>query len=164
MQFFDRRLPAGFWDRVIPEPNTGCWLWTAGTNLKGYGRFHVGYGRFHVGDGRMASAHRLAYEVLASPIPEAHQIDHLCKTPACCNPAHLEAVTSLENWRRGNAPSAVSVREGRCTKGHEYTPENTLLRVEHGQLKQRVCRTCRAADRVLEHAKRRRMRAERRAS
>jgi hypothetical protein len=24
----DERLPQRFWDKTIPEPNSGCWLWT----------------------------------------------------------------------------------------------------------------------------------------
>jgi hypothetical protein len=35
----DERLPERFWKYVYPEPNTGCWLWGAGTNGDGYARF-----------------------------------------------------------------------------------------------------------------------------
>jgi hypothetical protein len=29
MNFGDPRLPDRFWVKVIPEPNSGCWLWFA---------------------------------------------------------------------------------------------------------------------------------------
>ncbi|MGL4650278.1 MAG: HNH endonuclease [Caldilineaceae bacterium] len=28
------------------------------------------------------------------------QVDHLCATPSCCNPDHLDLVTPSENSRR----------------------------------------------------------------
>jgi hypothetical protein len=55
-------------------------------------------------------AHRFAYELLVGPIPEGLVIDHLCRNRRCVNPAHLEPVTAEENWRRGDAPSAISTR------------------------------------------------------
>ncbi len=31
-----------FWLYVIPEPLSGCWLWSGAANVHGYGRIHVG--------------------------------------------------------------------------------------------------------------------------
>jgi len=35
-------LAERFAGKFAPEPNTGCWLWTASVNRKGYGRIGVG--------------------------------------------------------------------------------------------------------------------------
>jgi hypothetical protein len=83
----------------------------------------------------MCLAHRVSYELFKGPIPDGLQIDHLCRTTACVNPAHLEAVTQLENARRASAEIT------HCKNGHEYTLETTY-RDRHGW---RSCRVCSAA-------------------
>lgn len=115
------RLEAG----TVADPNTGCRLW-AGAN-----RPPSGYGVLMV-DGTMKYAHRVAYELSKGPIPDGLQVDHLCRTPACVNPAHLEAVTQTENRRR-----CVNVQRTSCRHGHEMTPENTAI--VSGR---RLCRQC----------------------
>jgi hypothetical protein len=65
-------------------------------------------------------------------------------------------VTHRENVLRGNAPSAISVRTNRCQRGHEFTPENTILRNRNGKTK-RDCRECtRARDRARNKTEKRR--------
>lgn len=81
-----------FWMRVDKADAEGCWLWTGAVVGDGYGRFsHDLY------------AHRYAYELLVGPIPDGLHIDHLCRTPLCVNPAHMEPVTAAENNRRRSA-------------------------------------------------------------
>lgn len=46
-------------------------------------------------------AHVVAYELWFGPVPAGLELDHLCRNVACCNPAHLEAVTRSVNIRRG---------------------------------------------------------------
>ncbi len=99
--------------RSIPEPNTGCWLW------EGYGK----YGLIRV-NGKHVLAHRAAYEAFIGPIPDGMHIDHLCRTPSCVNPAHLEPVTQRENVQRGTYGRDLRTH---CTRGHELTDENTYI-------------------------------------
>lgn len=56
-----------------------CLLWTGSLNNKGYGKIGDRY------------AHRVTYELARGPIPAGLELDHLCRTPACVNPDHLEA-------------------------------------------------------------------------
>jgi hypothetical protein len=120
-----------FWAKV--NRSGDCWLWTAATTSAGYGQFRV--------DGRWGMAHRFAYELLVGPIPQDLQIDHLCRTPLCVNPAHLEPVTQQENLRRG-----IGGPRTHCPAGHPYDETNTYVYPVTGG---RYCRACgRAAHRA----------------
>lgn len=104
--------------RYITVASTGCWVWR-GTSKRGYGQITVGR--------RQLRAHRYAYELLIGPIPESLQIDHLCSTPACVNPTHMEPVTQAENVRRAFERARAHPTEPRsqCRNGHPLTVENT---------------------------------------
>ena len=59
-----------------------------------------------------------------------------------------EAAAKMRAWRRKSGKiSGQHIYGSRthCTKGHEYTPENTILRIEGGRSKGRRCRACQAA-------------------
>jgi len=68
-----------FWEKV--DKTAGCWVWTATTNKKGYGRFWNGE--------RLVGAHRWAYERYVGPVPEGHMVLHRCDNPPCVRPDHL---------------------------------------------------------------------------
>jgi hypothetical protein len=118
-----------FWTKVRKDAD-GCWRWIAANNGVGYG--HMYY------EGAMRYSHRLAYEALIGPIPEGHDLDHLCRTRCCVNPAHLEAVTRRENLLRGEGLTARNAAATSCPQGHPYDEDNTY--VYDGR---RQCRTCR---------------------
>lgn len=82
--------------KFVPEPNSGCWLWDAAVDGKGYGEISAG----RRGQSPLR-AHRVIYEHLVGPIPDGMDLDHLCRVPICVNPDHLEPVTRAENLRRG---------------------------------------------------------------
>lgn len=128
----DERLPSRFWSKVVPEPNSGCWLWSGALNSGGYGCFNFGGSK-----GR--GAHRVAYQVLVGEIPAGLHLDHLCRTRCCVNPAHLEPVTQRENCLRGVSPAAIHAKKTHCPKGHLFEGEN-LARWGDGS--QRFCRAC----------------------
>jgi hypothetical protein len=142
MQFGDERLPVRFWDKVMPEPNSGCWLWTAALDSGGYGSFGAGGG-----SRRTVRSHVLAYETLVAKIPttdkphnlsnRALDVDHLCRVRTCVNPGHLEAVTHKVNVQRGEKANRTH-----CPQGHEYTPENTILIHRASGSVSRNCREC----------------------
>ena len=70
-----------FHDKYIPEPNSGCWLWTAHVNWRGYGGIQ--------NNGRNFKAHRVSWELHNGPIPLGSQVLHRCDVPSCVNPGHL---------------------------------------------------------------------------
>jgi hypothetical protein len=119
-------------------PTDQCVIWPGCLNNMGYGQTKHGL------------AHREAYERANGPIPEGLVLDHLCRTPACVNPAHLEAVTQAENLRR-------SVRKPvtHCKHGHEFTPENCRP-TKDGH---KACRACHRLNEAKRRARKREQRA-----
>lgn len=86
-------------DYVIEDRGykTACWVWKGKPNSAGYGRTQK--------DKKTVLAHRAVYELHNGPITDGLELDHLCRIPACVNPAHLDPVTHLVNVRRGRAKS-----------------------------------------------------------
>lgn len=117
-----------FWAKVVVDPS-GCLMWAAGRSGGGYGAFDHG--------GRKVAAHRFAYTALVGPVPDGLELDHLCRTPACVRPDHLEPVTHRTNTLRSEAPTAVNAAKDGCANGHPYTEENTYYRAGG-----RDCRAC----------------------
>lgn len=122
-------------ERLHPELLTAtatgpCVLWPGAKNTLGYGK--VGRG------GKTRKAHRVTYEIVRGPIPDSLTLDHLCRTPSCVNPWHLEAVTMAVNNARSDSTSGQNARKTHCCRGHLLSAENVYL-TRHGH---RRCRTC----------------------
>lgn len=120
-------LTERFWAKVSRHPS-GCWVWTAAVNSRGYGQWGF--------RGVSRSVHRLTYEAYVGPVPVGLVIDHLCRNTRCCNPAHLEAVTIGENTRRGEAWGLTGAKT-HCVRGHELSGNNLLKTARW-----RSCRAC----------------------
>lgn len=118
--------------RISPEPNTGCWLWTGKTKPNGYGDANTP-------GSKSASAHRVIYEFFRGPVPRDLVVDHLCRTPACVNPDHLEPVPQRTNLMRGETLARANAEKTHCKRGHEFTPENTQIDKKRGL---RSCKEC----------------------
>jgi len=112
---------------------TQCLVWTGPTS-KGYGRVWV--------NGKYISIQRAIYADYFGPIPDGLYIDHICRVRGCARLTHLEAVTNAENVLRGEGIAAANARKTHCSKGHEFTEENTRIEHLEGRAPRRVCRQC----------------------
>jgi hypothetical protein len=124
------RMAKRILSKSIPEPNSGCWLWIAYVDQKGYGRLSTNVRT------KPERAHRLSYQVFKGPIENKKHVLHKCDTPSCVNPEHLFLGTSFDNMRDMSEKNRHSQRhKTHCPKGHLYSGLN-----ERGA---RVCQTCR---------------------
>lgn len=121
-----------------------CILWTGRVAGNGYGM-----------DGRRL-AHRVAWEREHGEIPSGMHVHHDCGERLCVNVSHMRLLTpaehALEHGTRRGFMDLVEERKARthCPQGHEYTPENTLIK--RGK---RHCRECARAYSRAYHAKNR---------
>lgn len=118
---------------------TGCHETTLPLNKDGYGHVYR--------DGVQWRANRYVWTMTHGPIPEGMKVLHRCDNPPCINLDHLFLGTQADNMAdkmaKGRWAGAGSYSphhnavKTHCIHGHEYTPENTILRP-----KQRECRAC----------------------
>lgn len=118
-------------ERNIRRLPSGCWRWLAYKKETGYGKFTLQSPSKGI-HGKVVQAHRYAFETIRGKVPEGLELDHTCKNPWCVNPFHLEAVTHLENMRRGKRANQTH-----CKHGHALSGNNVRKTV-----RQRVCREC----------------------
>lgn len=118
-----------FETNYIPEPNTGCWLWTGLINNSGYGRVYI--------DGVNKPAHRLAYRLFNGSIPNDLTVDHRCNTPSCVNPQHLDLLSRSDNSKKA---WLFKPKKTTCKWGHSLD-NNVYVQVVEGK-KHRHCKTC----------------------
>lgn len=127
-----RTLQERFDDMYCPEPNSGCWLWTASVRHR--------YGSIRTSSTKCSSAHRVSWELHHGPIPEGICVLHRCDTPTCVNPDHLFLGTQLDNIKDRD-------QKGRnkkgwwfetCSKGHSFADGNTEVRADGS----RRCKIC----------------------
>lgn len=132
----DKKELIRFCEQWEENKETGCWEWIGFLNPKGYGKI----GMKEEGVWKSRLAHRVSYLHAKGEIKKGLVLDHLCQNKKCVNPDHLEAVTNLENRRRGDSSNCGwNFREKtHCPQGHEYTEENTFYSFS----KSRRCRTC----------------------
>ncbi|WP_454199571.1 hypothetical protein [Nocardia sp. Marseille-Q1738] len=134
-----------------------CWLWRTPKD-NGYGEFMENRQRIR--------AHIWSYVTFRGEYDRSLDLDHVCHNRdksckggkgclhrRCVNPLHLEPASRSVNTKRGRTGDAAAVRT-HCGNGHEFTPENTIVR-KGGS------RDCRACKRRRETLRTRQARLER---
>lgn len=106
---------------------TPCWLTDYAPRPDGYVSMVDGHSSVR--------AHHVTFCHFVGPIPDGMELDHLCRTPGCVNPLHLEPVTHAENLRRGMTPNMIAHRTNVCKRGHSMADAYTRPEGRH-------CRTC----------------------
>lgn len=92
-----------FWANV--QKTETCWLWTAGTERRGYGQFYA--------EGKHIPAHRFSWQLHHGDIPDGLFVCHNCPAgdnPSCVNPDHLFLGTPADNIR--DASRKARLRHG----------------------------------------------------
>ena len=129
-------LPERFRRKITINPDTGCWEWTGARDRGGYGSVNW--------EGSARGAHRVVYTLLVGQVPGDLELDHVrargCVFRHCVNPGHLEPVTVKVNRQRQRLSilTALNAAKTHCSNGHEFTEENTRIRVDGA----RECKTC----------------------
>lgn len=127
-----------FWEKVperSPWPDE-CWQWRGG----GAGE---GYGMFRISTGKTERAHRVAWRLTGSEIPEGMELDHACRNRGCVRPEHLTLVEKHYNARQGvRAYAERKSAQTHCRNGHKYV-EGSYAVTPDGW---RACRACSSAN------------------
>lgn len=122
--------------KIIPEPNSGCWLWTGCVNHAGYPQARNLITR------KNGTLSRWIYKTLVSTFSEELLVCHKCDNTNCVNPDHLFLGSMKDNMQD-------AIRKGRnyllsrktCKHGHPFSPENTIIESTGA----RRCKICRKA-------------------
>ena len=115
-----------FWKHVVPEPNSGCWLWSGSTDRKGYGQLRV---FIAPGLSRLTGATHVSLRLVGREVLPGMLACHHCDNPPCVNPDHLFIGTPMTNTHDAMSkgrlkpppikqPGRTRRPEGMCLNGH----------------------------------------------
>jgi hypothetical protein len=112
----------------------GCFEWQGSKTKNGYVlTYHKG---------KSVHAHRLVFTLAKGPIPTGLVVMHSCDNRACINPEHLSVGSQSDNLLDAVAKGRNhQTKKTHCPKGHEYSVENTRVRISRGA-SGRVCLLC----------------------
>lgn len=89
----------------LPEPNSGCWLWTGYVANDGYGQIKI--------NGERWKAHIMSFNIFRGGLSGGKMILHTCDIRCCINPDHL-----YEGDVRDNSRDMVN--RGRSLAGEKH--------------------------------------------
>lgn len=126
-----------FYSNLETDNKTKCIIWSAGKDKQGYGKIY--YNKKHW------RTHRLIYFLVNGYLGNKDLVCHRCDNPSCCNIDHLFIGTPktnmLDKVMKGRLRNQWSDKN-HCKNGHEYTKENTILRIGRTGKNIRSCKIC----------------------
>lgn len=124
-----RPLEERFREKFTQAGPDECWIWKGATGPKGHGHINRG-----TEGGGSIGAHVLAAIYDGRTPPLGFHVHHVCETPACVNPAHLQILSPLEHRR--------AHRDDTCRRGH---PRSEAY-IRRGTDRVVYCKTCKRED------------------
>ena len=123
-----------FRTRIVPHRQmSDCWISDRAPTRRVRDDAVNSYRGVRIGK-NMIPVHLASYRHFKGPIPEGHQVHHLCGNKPCWRPDHLIAVTPAEH-RKYHYTDV-------CSNGHVRTPENTRVRTTKQGWVTRNCLVC----------------------
>lgn len=119
-----------FPDRVLPEPNSGCWFWTGAIDS---GRSHY---PILIRDGSRFPVHRISAQLRFGAIPTGAMVLHKCDQKTCVNPEHLEIGDNRKNVQDAHARGLHTILVGEAC-AHSKLTETQVdeIRAVNGRFK-----------------------------
>lgn len=134
-----------YWlSKTIITPK-GCWEWQghccAFRNIKPGQR---GYPEANYRGKKYRLTRMVLSMSLGRPLGEKEQAGHTCDNPPCWNPNHLYPTNNQQNHIDGGKRKRMQGQTNtHCLRGHEFTPENTRMKLQGPGLgHSRSCKTC----------------------
>ncbi len=119
---------------------TPCYIWQGGKNRDGYGHMRA-RGRYKAAGKQIMMAHRYYYEVEYGPIPDGHEIHHLCHESSCQRASHM---TIVQSGLHGKLRRKTALAAGWSREHVECKDCGTTERQHYGR---GLCRRCYKKDR-----------------